>query len=144
MKHLFTTEQITVLKQNRYTLSVSPSTLKFTDDFKEDFWKLYLSNMPIREIYRTLGYDPSMFGEKRIEGFVYNLRKKYLTDDQRRASQERSSKVKRPPADTEYSKMKSTDAIRAMETELTYLRQEVDFLKKLYALVPSQTWEDGK
>ena len=27
-------------------------------------------------------------------------------------------------------------AIKAMEIELTYLRQEVDFLKKLYSLIP--------
>ena len=30
--------------------------------------------------------------------------------------------------------MKSTEAIRAMQTELQYLRQEIEFLKKLYAL----------
>ena len=35
-----------------------------------------------------------------------------------------------------YSEMKSKEAIKAMEIELTYLRQEVDFLKKLYSLLP--------
>jgi hypothetical protein len=144
MKKTFTAEQIALLAQNRYTKLISPSMIKFTEDFKEDFWRLYLTDMPVKEIYRSLGYDPSIFGEKRINGFVYNLRKAYLTDKQREESQTRSSKVKRPPADVEYSKMKSLDAIRAMETELTYLRQEVAFLKKLYALVPPSSKEDGK
>lgn len=144
MKNLFTAEQIASLEKNHYTKMVSPSMIKFTEDFKEDFWRLYLTDMPVKEIYRTLGYDPSIFGEKRIDGFVYTLRKAYLSDEQRKESQARSSKVKRPPADVEYSKMKSSDAIRAMETELTYLRQEVAFLKKLYALVPPSSGEDGK
>ena len=41
-----------------------------------------------------------------------------------------------------YSEMKSKEAIRAMEIELTYLRQEVDFLKKLYSLIPQSKPED--
>ena len=71
-----------------------------------------------------------------MEGFVYNLRKAYLTCDQRKESQSRTSKTKRPPIDLNYSDMKSSDAIRAIQTELTYLRQEVAFLKKLYTQVP--------
>lgn len=144
MKNEFTPEQIAILEQNRYTKLVSPSMIKFTEDFKEDFWRLYLTDMPVKDIYRTLGYDPGFFGTKRIDGFVYNLRKAYLSNEQRKESQARSSKGKRPPADVEYSKMKSADAIRAMETELTYLRQEVTFLKKLYALLPQPSREDGK
>lgn len=142
MKHLFTPEQIELLETNRYTLKVSPSVIKFTDDFKEDFWRLYLTDMPVKNIFITLGYDPQMLGIKRVEGFVYNLRKAYLTDEQRVQSQSRASKTKRPPADINYSEMKSTEAIRAMETELTYLRQEVDFLKKLYTLVPPSGKEE--
>ena len=38
------------------------------------------------------------------------------------------------PADTKYSEMTQDEAIRAMETELTYLRQEVEFLKKISQL----------
>lgn len=144
MKNEFTPEQIAILEQNRYTKLVSPSMIKFTDDFKEEFWRLYLTDMPIKQIYQSLGYDPSMLGEKRIDGFVYNLRKAFLNDEQRKESQARSSKVKRPPADVEYSKLKSSDAIRAMETELIYLRQEVAFLKKLYSLIPPPSKEDGK
>ena len=136
MKHLFTPEQIELLETNRYTLKVSPSVIKFTDDFKEDFWRLYLTDMPVKNIFITLGYDPQMLGIKRVEGFVYNLRKAYLTDEQRVQSQSRVNKTKRPPADINYSDMKSAEAIHAMEAELTYLRQEVDFLKKLYTLVP--------
>lgn len=84
--------------------------------------------------FNTLGYNPDLLGTKRTDGFVYNLRKRFLTDEQRYNSQSRTSLTKRPPADVDYSQMHSSDAMRAMQTELQYLRQEVEFLKKLYAL----------
>ena len=130
------------LEKNNYTHLVSESMLKFTEDFKDDFWRLYLTNLPVKEIFRMLGYDPEVVGNKRIDGFVYNLRKARLTDEQRIGSISRTSKVRRPPADVNYSEMKSKDAIKAMEIELTYLRQEVDFLKKLYSLIPLENREE--
>lgn len=142
MKKNFTPEQIALLEQNRYTKRVSPTMIKFTEEFKEDFWRLYLTDMPVKDIYRALGYDPEIFGTKRIDGFVYNLRKHFLTEDQRKESQSRTSKVRRPPSDVKYSEMKSAEAIRTMEAELIYLRQEVDFLKKLYTQDLSHTKGD--
>ena len=134
MKKLFTPEEIAAFEVNPYTAKVSETQIKFTDDFRDDFWRLYLTEMPIKDIFIGLGYDPDVLGTKRIDGFVYNLRKRFLTNEQRSNSQSRSCTTKRPPANLNYSEMKSNDAIRAMQTELQYLRQEVEFLKKLYAL----------
>ena len=78
MKNLFTQEQIELLEKNIYTKHVSESLIKFTDDFRDDFWRLYLTDLPVKEIFRTLGYDPEILGTKRIDGFVYNLRKTVL------------------------------------------------------------------
>ena len=142
MKRLFTQEEITLLEKNIYTYKVNESMIKFTDDFRDDFWRLYLTDMSVKEIFRTLGYDPELLGTKRIDGFVYNLRKERLTDEQRLNSISRTSKVRRPPSDTKYSDMKSKEAIKAMEIELAYLRQEIDFLKKLYSLIPLQATEE--
>lgn len=142
MKRLFTPEEITQLEDNIYTYSVNESMIKFTDDFRDDFWRLYLTDMSVKEIFRTLGYDPDILGTKRTDGFVYNLRKERLTEEQRLNSISRTSKVRRPPSDTKYSDMKSKEAIKAMEIELAYLRQEVDFLKKLYSLIPQQNKEE--
>ena len=142
MKNLFTQEQIELLEKNIYTKHVSESLIKFTDDFRDDFWRLYLTDLPVKEIFRTLGYDPEILGTKRIDGFVYNLRKNRLTTEQRHNSISRTSKVRRPPLNINYSELKTKEAIRAMEIELTYLRQEIDFLKKLYSLIPQTKSED--
>ena len=39
MRTLFTQEEIALLEKNNYTHLVSKSMIKFTDDFKDDFWK---------------------------------------------------------------------------------------------------------
>ena len=122
MKRLFTQKEITLLENNIYTYSVSESMFKFTDDFRDDFWRLYLTDMSVKEIFRTLGYDPEMLGTKRTDGFVYNLRKERLTDEQRLNSISRTSKVRRPSSNIKYSDMKSKEAVKAMEIKLTYLR----------------------
>lgn len=143
MKKLFTLDEIAIFEANPYTANVTKTQIKFTDDFKDDFWRLYLTNMPVKDIFSTLGYSPDILGTKRIDGFVYNLRKRFLTDEQRLNSQSRASRTKRPPSNINYSEMKSTEAILAMQTELQYLRQEVDFLKKLYALDRFKTEDES-
>ena len=95
---------------------------------------MYLENLPIRDIFRNLGFDPDILGTKRIEGFTFHMRKERLTEKQRQDSIQRYSKVKRPPENTDYSSMPEKIAIQTMQTELTYLRQEVEFLKKIYQL----------
>ena len=134
MKKLFTPEELADFEANPYTAKVTETQIKFTDDFKDDFWKLYLTDMPVKEIFLTLGYNPEVLGIKRTDGFVYSLRKRFLTPEQRSNCQSRTSITKRPSANLDYSEMNSPEAIRAMQTELQYLRQEIEFLKKLYAL----------
>lgn len=72
-----------------------------------------------------MGYDPDVIGTKRLE---------YICRTIRNAQDLPAGKRRRPPADTKYSEMSQDEAIRAMETELTYLRQEVEFLKKISQL----------
>ena len=133
MKNLFTEEQLSVLKQNPYTFRVSNTTIKFTEEFKDVFWNLYLQDMPLRDIINTLGYDYDMLGEKRVGGFIYNLRKDRLTPQQRITSSS-TNRIKRPPSNTDYAHMYASEAIKNISAELTYLRQEVEFLKKLSQL----------
>lgn len=73
MKNYFTEEQIATLYNNLYAYKVSKSSIKFTDEFENDFWKMYIDDMPIKEIFTKLGYEPAVLGVKRIEGFVYHL-----------------------------------------------------------------------
>lgn len=74
-----------------------------------------------------------MLGEKRVGGIIYMLRKERLTTEQRLASSS-GNRIRRPPLKTDYAQMHTSEAIKNMSAELTYLRQEVEFLKKLSQL----------
>lgn len=44
MKKLFTPDEMRILSSNKYTANVIKSQIKFTDYFKDDFWRLYLTS----------------------------------------------------------------------------------------------------
>ena len=142
MRKLFTEEEIEKLKANPYTRTVTPTTIKFTDAFRDAFWTMYLENLPIKDIYRNLGYDPEVIGTKRMEGFTFLIRKERLTEKQRLDSVQRYSTNRRPPENTNYSEMPEKIAIQQMQVELTYLRQEVEFLKKITQQVMQKDSEE--
>ena len=99
--------------------------IRFTDAFWQEFGRRFLSGEDRYDICRSMGYDPDVIGSKRLE---------YICRTIRNAQDLPAGKRRRPPADTKYSDMTQEEAIRAMETELTYLRQEVEFLKKISQL----------
>ncbi|MEG0155870.1 MAG: hypothetical protein RR678_10925, partial [Lachnospiraceae bacterium] len=67
-KRSFTKEEQALLKENRYTYSVSANTISFTVEFKKEFWKRYQTGQRPRKIVQELGYDFQMLGETRVTG----------------------------------------------------------------------------
>lgn len=124
-KEPFTDEQRKDLKTNQYTKLIGSHYIRFTDDFWQEFGRRYLAGEDRYQICRSMGYDPDILGSKRLE---------YICRTIRNAQDLPAGKRRRPPADTKYSDMSQDEAIKAMETELTYLRQEVEFLKKISQL----------
>ena len=117
----FTDEQIEYFKHNRHVRSVGRSFVYFNDNFKEQFWLMYREeNLLPKEILLRLGVDYEMLGRKRIEGIVQNLKKKYASG----IAEDRRKKRK-----TEQNRERN---ISKLQAEIEYLRQENEFLKKLY------------
>ena len=123
-KKTFTPEQKRELLANQYTKLVGSHYIRFTDAFWQEFGRRILAGEDRYAICRSMGYDPDVIGTKRLE-YICTIRN---------AQDLPAGKRRRPPADTKYSEMSQDEAIRAMETELTYLRQEVEFLKKISQL----------
>ena len=124
-KETFTPEQKRELLANQYTKLVGSHYIRITDAFCHEFGRRILAGEDRYAICRSMGYDPDIIGTKRLE---------YICRTIRNAQDLPAGKRRRPPADTKYSEMSQDEAIRAMETELTYLRQEVEFLKKISQL----------
>lgn len=124
-KSAFTHEQREALEANEYTRRVGDHYIRFTDAFWQEFSRRYLAGEDRYEICRSMRYDPKVISSKRLE---------YICRTIRDSQDLPASKRKRPAADTKYSEMPQEEAIKAMATELTYLRQEVEFLKKFRSL----------
>ena len=125
-KNFFTQEQMEQLLKNPYVKSVTPSTVRFTEEFKRYFYQKHTSGMLVRDIFLECGIDPDILGESRIDGFCYTINKQAKRDtgftDNRQNNYRRPAKIGEETVDIR---------IKQLEHELAYTRQEVEFLKKL-------------
>ena len=125
----YTPKQIKELEANPYTLKVTKNKLYFTIKFKEDFWISYQAGNAPRKILSDLGYDLEYFGQKQIDSIVQRIKKEALSGDGFREGENRERRI--PMKATNREELSSPQSIERMQNELLYLRQEVEFLKKL-------------
>ena len=117
----YTPKQIKKLEANPYTLKVTKNKLYFTIKFKEDFWINYQAGNAPRKILSDLGYD--------LEYFVQRIKKEALSGNGFREGENRERRI--PMKATNREELSSPQSIERMQNELLYLRQEVEFLKKI-------------
>lgn len=122
----YTQKQIKELKSNPYTLQVSDKRIFFTIEFKKIFWKKYQAGMSPRSIFKELDYNLDYFGQKQIDSIVQRVKKEALAGEFTEGySRINRIKINEPSSDI------TPQNIKQMQNELLYLRQEVDFLKKV-------------
>lgn len=128
----YTPEQIEQLRANPYTFKATENKLYFTKKFKEDFWISYQAGNAPRKILKDFGYDLSVFGQKQIDSIVQRIKKEALSGDGFREGENREKRVriKEPLSSSPNEEMEQT-SLKQMQHELLYLRQEVEFLKKI-------------
>ena len=125
----YTPKQIKKLEANPYTLKVTKNKLYFTIKFKEDFWINYQAGNAPRKILSDLGYDLEYFGQKQIDSIVQRIKKEALSGNGFREGENRERRI--PMTATNREELSSPQSIERMQNELLYLRQEVEFLKKI-------------
>lgn len=128
----FTPEQMEILAANKFTAKVEPRYIYFTLEFKNLFLSRYEQGYSSREIFEECGFDPDILGDNRIYGFNRRLQKQLeergtLTEDFPNAKAAK-------PVNTDYNTMPAQQSVSAMQRELIYLRQQVEFLKKITEL----------
>lgn len=122
----YTKNQIKELKQNPYTLKIDEQRIFFTIEFKKVFWRKYQAGMSPRSILKELNYNLDYFGQKQIDSIVQRIKKEALNGEFTEGYN-RINRVKIKEMDSELTRQN----LRQMQNELLYLRQEVDFLKKV-------------
>lgn len=123
----FTPEQQEFLRNNPYTVNVTPDLLYLSKEFKELFYKEYQTGSLPREILHKYGYPTEILGKKRIWGIAYCIKKEYerngfFTDI--RSVAVRNTSVPKAPE----------DRMKYLEHQVKYLTEEVEFLKKISSI----------
>lgn len=123
----FTPEQQEILRNNPYTVRVTPNTLSLSKEFKELFYQEYLTGAVPREILQKYDYPAEVLGKQRIWGIAHCIKKEYKRNgffiD---VSSNNSGNASAPHTPEE--------KIRHLEHQVSYLTQEVEFLKKISSI----------
>lgn len=127
----YTAKEMKLLKANPYTFKVTKNKLYFTIEFKEAFWTAYQAGMAPRKILGDLGYDLEMFGQKQIDSVVQRIKQQARSGNGFRQGENRMRRKRDELSIPEGVSMESKKALEDIMNEVKYLRQEVEFLKKI-------------
>ena len=127
-KRQFTEREIKMLKANPYSYKVTPNMIQFTAEFKELFWEKYSSGTSAVVAIYELGYDPDVLGATRIEGILKHIRDEACSEVGFHTGYARKRK---PSTAAQGSAALPEQTINRLQTEVLYLRQELEFLKKI-------------
>lgn len=132
----YTSKQIKELEKNPYVYKATKYMIYYTAKFKEDFWVSYQAGNTPRKILSDFGFDLSVFGQKQIDSLVQHIKKQALSGNgfSEGSNRQRRTAIKAAP-EVELSSLQS---IERMQNELLYLRQEVEFLKKVITVENSK------
>ena len=125
----YTEKQKRELRKNPYVLQVTKHKIYYTAKFKEDFWISYQAGNTPRKILTDFGFDLNTFGQKQIDSLVQHIKKQALSGDGFTEGTNRQRRI--PRKATAEEELPSPQSIERMQNELLYLRQEVEFLKKI-------------
>ena len=124
-KAKFTPEQQQLLRNNPYTIRVTENVLNLSKEFKELFYKEYLTGALPRDILQKYDFPPDVLGEQRIWGISHTIRKQFEETGEFRDVRAPGSPL---------TDVSTEDKIRQLEHQVSYLTQELEFLKKISSI----------
>lgn len=132
----FTPEEIEILRKNPNTWSVNKLRISLTKEAKERILELSDMGYSSQQCLRELGYDTTILGKSRCSSVVYNTQR-----DVRQGKQVHDGYAKRQPKRLSVDELEDLplnhESYIRMKNELVYLKQEMDFLKKISQLAKS-------
>lgn len=131
-RKLFTEEQQQLLRQNPYIYSVTETRISLTKEFKELFMTAYKAGESPRKILEDYGFDISIIGERRIWSISQRIRTEYKKYGEFHEGYAPRSTATSPDASTDTTS--EADEIKQLRHEVDYLKQEMEFLKKISSI----------
>lgn len=134
-RKIFTEEQQQLLRQTPYIYSVTDTRINLTKEFNEIFLKEYKSSISPRKILEDHGFDIDTIGERRVWSISNHIRtefKKYSNFHEGYRSHAVPSSDTFSNSDSKSSS--DADKIKQLQQEVDYLKQEMEFLKKISSI----------
>lgn len=128
----FTDEQIKELSENPFTSEVTYYQIYYTLEFQNLFLARYEKGESSVEIFESMGYDVSILGDNRVYGFAGGLRRRL--ESGRELIEVHGNTKLEAPQKTDFNTLPAQQSVASMQRELRYLRQQVEFLKKITEL----------
>ena len=134
-RKLFTEEQQQLLRQNPYIYSVTETRITLTKEFKELFMTAYKAGESPRKILEDHSFDISIIGERRIWSISQHIRTEYKKYGEFHEGYGPRGEAANHDAPTDAAKpVSEADEIKQLRHEVDYLKQEMEFLKKISSI----------
>lgn len=127
-RKVFTKQEVEMLRSNPFTYAVTSHALSFTKAFKELFWQEYQAGAIPRQILEKYGYPSEVLGNQRIWGIAHTIKMQYYSPE----GLHEGTLPKTTPPDS--SGLLTNESIQQLQNEVQYLRQEIEFLKKISSI----------
>ena len=132
---LFTEEQQQLLRQNHYIYCVTEARITLTKEFKQLFMTAYKAGESPRKILEDHGFDIDIIGERRIWSISQHIRTEYKTYGEFHEGYGPRGETANHDAPKDTAKpVSEADEIKQLRHEVDYLKQEMEFLKKISSI----------
>jgi hypothetical protein len=124
-KRYFSEEEIAKLRANEYVEKVSEKSIKYTLEFKKEFWRRYQGGQSPENIFLDLGFDLDIINRERIYGLTNNVKRQATRAngfEDTRVNNKGRPRIKEP--------ISVEEKLKAQELEIKKLNQKLEFLKK--------------
>lgn len=123
----FTQDEVIILKNNKYTYSVTENSIKFTMQFKQLLYDKIQQGILPSKILEECGYDIKILGPNRPSAIARHIVEEYKVHGAFHSGKKRTSLE----AEVLNGTISPSKALIKMQSEIIYLKQEVEFLKKI-------------
>jgi len=136
----FTSAEIEKLLDSPHIAYVSRTTISYTLAFKELFWQRHCDGVHPLTIFEEAGLDTKIIGRSRVDWFLRALKdqkERGLSfnegSEPHQAQPPKQFNIPSPPRRLKNSQVVSLspEAIARMAHEVAYMKQELEFIKKI-------------
>ena len=132
-KRPFTDSEMQQMRENPFTLSISPYIIRFTYEFKlYALKKLEEPGMKIPKVFSEAGYDPKVLGQRRMENCIKRIRDEAASPEGIKIPKKTRKAVLSAYEEMDVDKQQLRKTVRLLTEKVQYLQQQMEFLKKIY------------